>query len=350
MHPEDPVLAQYIEHADPDPAPAGPSSGDVDYFDSYADAGVHRVMLADHVRTDAYRAALEKLITPETVVLDVGAGSGILSCFAARAGARRVHAVEASPMAEIAERIAIANGYGDRIVVHRVWAEALSLPDPVDLIVSEWMGYFALAELMWESVLVARDKHLSTQGLIIPGTVHLDIATVSDGLIHRHHGLGMWSDRLYGLDFTPMYEHELRDLLQTSPGIGAASLSSNSGRVASLDCEYGDGDSFWFDGTTTLKIEKTGTVHGLAGWFDAELAPGVTLTTAPHAPRTHWRQAFFPLPPFEAEAGDELEVRMRAKPRENGDSRLPLYFVDAEFRSKGRAPVSFYHRYYASFE
>lgn len=348
MQSDDPVLAQFIEHGDP--GPQGPSSADHDYFDSYADAGVHRVMLADHVRTDAYRRALESLITPETVVLDVGAGSGVLSCFAAKAGARHVHAVEASPMAEIAERIAIANGCGDRITVHRVWAESLSLADPVDLLVSEWMGYFALAECMWESVLVARDKHLSQNGQIIPSMVHLDIAVVSDGLLDRHHGLGMWRQRLYGLDYTPMYEHELRDLLQTSPGVGAASLSSSTGRIASLDCEYGEGDSFWFDGTTTLKITKSGMVHGLAGWFDAELAPGVLLSTAPHAPKTHWRQAFFPLPAFMAEAGDELEVRMRAKPREGGDSRLPLYFVDAEFRSKGREPVGMYHRYYASFE
>src|SRR5437764_13983625 len=50
--------------------------------------------LADEQRTLAFKAAIEAAVKPGNVVLDVGTGSGVMSMFAARAGARRVYAVE----------------------------------------------------------------------------------------------------------------------------------------------------------------------------------------------------------------------------------------------------------------
>ena len=83
----------------------------------YAEFEVHRTMIRDRVRTEAFRRAIDSVVRPGDVVLDVGAGSGILSVFAARAGAARVYAVERTTIAVLAQELAAANGVADIVEV-----------------------------------------------------------------------------------------------------------------------------------------------------------------------------------------------------------------------------------------
>ena len=76
-------------------------------------------MICDRVRTGAFRRAIDSVVRPGDVVLDVGAGSGILSVFAARAGAARVYAVERTSAAVLAQELAAANGVAEIVqVIH----------------------------------------------------------------------------------------------------------------------------------------------------------------------------------------------------------------------------------------
>ena len=71
----------------------------------------------------------------------MGTGTGILSFFAVQAGARKVYAVEASGAAEIARLLIHANGYSDRIEVINGKIEEIQLPEKVDIIISEPIGF-----------------------------------------------------------------------------------------------------------------------------------------------------------------------------------------------------------------
>ena len=60
----------------------------------YQRLAMHRLMLRDRVRNETFREGIGAAVTPGNVVLDVGAGTGILSLFCIQAGAQRVYAVE----------------------------------------------------------------------------------------------------------------------------------------------------------------------------------------------------------------------------------------------------------------
>jgi predicted RNA methylase len=106
----------------------------------YAEIEVHRTMLCDRVRTEAFRRAIDSVVRPGDVVLDVGAGTGILSLFAARAGAERVYAVERTTVAVLAQELAAANGVAEVVQVIHGDLRDIDLPERVDVIVSEWLG------------------------------------------------------------------------------------------------------------------------------------------------------------------------------------------------------------------
>ncbi|TYG83648.1 hypothetical protein ES288_D01G185300v1 [Gossypium darwinii] len=124
---------------------------------------VFQEMLKDVVRTKTYQNVIyrNKFLFQNKVVLDVGAGTGILSLFCAKAGAAHVYDVECSHMADMAKQIVETNGLPDVVTVLKGKIEEIELPvAKVDIIISEWMGYFLLFENMLNTVLYARDKWL----------------------------------------------------------------------------------------------------------------------------------------------------------------------------------------------
>lgn len=134
---------------------------------------IHREMLQDKTRTGSYKKAIMDHADEcfkDKVVLDVGCGTGILSFFAAQAGAKRVYAVDASDIVHTAAQVVETNGMGDVIKVVRGTVEDVELPGldevggGVDVIVSEWMGYLLIYESMLRSVIIARDRFLKPDG------------------------------------------------------------------------------------------------------------------------------------------------------------------------------------------
>ncbi|KAH9762827.1 protein arginine N-methyltransferase 1.1 [Citrus sinensis] len=173
------------------------------YFDSYSHFGIHEEMLKDVVRTKSYQNVIyqNKFLFKDKVVLDVGAGTGILSLFCAKAGAAHVYAVECSQMANMAKQIVEANGFSNVITVLKGKIEEIELPvTKVDIIISEWMGYFLLFENMLNTVLYARDKWLVDDGIVLPDKASLYLTAIEDAE-YKDDKIEFWNN-VYGFDMS----------------------------------------------------------------------------------------------------------------------------------------------------
>ena len=145
-------------------------------------------------------------------MLDIGCGTGILSMFAARAGAKHVYAIENAEIALFAREIIKRNGFEDKITVIKGKMEEITMPVPkVDIIISEWMGYFLLYESMLDSVLWARDKYLVKGGKMLPDKIHMYIAAVEDGEFKKKKS-SFWND-VYGVDMSCLAPTVMREPL-----------------------------------------------------------------------------------------------------------------------------------------
>lgn len=172
----------------------GSSNGPVDkgadfanYFCTYAFLYHQKEMLSDRVRMDAYYNAVfqNKHHFQGKAVLDVGTGSGILAIWSAQAGARKVYAVEATKMSEHARTLVQANNLQDIVEVIEGSMEEVVLPEKVDVIISEWMGYFLLRESMFDSVICARDRWLKPSGVMYPSHARMWVGPIRSGLVDQ---------------------------------------------------------------------------------------------------------------------------------------------------------------------
>ena len=269
----------------------------------YAQLPNQQHMLEDTIRTATYQSSvINNLIDfMGKVVLDVGAGSGILSFFAVQAGARKIYAVEATSMAEHASMLVAANGLADRIQVIRAKVEDLELPEKVDVIVSEPMGVFLVHERMLESYLLARSRWLKPGGKMFPSTAKIFLAPFSDSYLHTT-TLGkarFWEQKsFFGVDLSKLAS-TAREHHFSSPVVGPVDPNSLMAKPAEHVVDFNTvtpDELTRFDIRFNFIATSTGIVHGLAGWFNVSFDGTVLqecLTTSPDGQGTHWHQIRF---------------------------------------------------------
>jgi SAM-dependent methyltransferase len=282
---------------------------DTYYFERYGDLELQRRMVADRARTSAFAQAIREVVRPGDVVLDVGCGTGVLAMLAARAGARRVVAIDQSGIVQSAANLVKHNDLADRVEVLRGPVAELELDAPVDLLVSEWLGNFALVEDMWADVAAVRDRVLAPDGRMLPESVDLYLAPVDDAVGYFGDGPGFWRSTVEDLDFSPLEELELRQGRAVQARIDASALLASEARVASVDARRDGPDAGQGSGDLELICLRDGQLVGFVGWFEAQLSPSVRLSTGPRALETHWSQTFLPFPPRLVRAGEVLRLR-----------------------------------------
>nr|QEG03106.1 arginine N-methyltransferase PRMT10 isoform X1 [Cymbidium ensifolium] len=319
------------------------------YFCTYGFIYHQKEMLSDRVRMDAYYNAIfnNKHHFSGKVVLDVGTGSGILAIWSAQAGARKVYAVEATKMAEHAKALVHANNVEDIVHVIEGSMEEVNLPEKVDVIISEWMGYFLLRESMFDSVICARDRWLKPSGVMYPSHARMWVAPVRSALgdqkINDYEtAMSDWysfvndTEASYGVNMnvlTKAYreEHE-KYYLKTSlwNSLHPSQIIGTPAVIRELDCLTATVDEIsnvFANFLLPINVDRT-RLSAFAGWFDVHFRGNlqnpveqeVELTTAPRIDcSTHWGQQVFLIhPPLRVDEGDRLVVTFSmSRSREN---------------------------------
>lgn len=252
---------------------------------------VHREMLADNVRIEAYDKAIRNVVRPGKTVVDVGTGTGILAILCARAGARRVYAIECRPIIDLAKEIARANGFEHKIMFLRGDSRHLTIPEKVDVVVSEVIGHTVLEENMLDTILDARVRFLKERGTMIPESARVMFAPTSNYSTARD--MNFWKRKLSGISLKPGWNRVVNTVYVSH--IKPKNLLSE-GRVLRL-IDFKKNVHTDLKGKMNFKIKHHGTFHGFAAWFEALLSKKgqVHVRTSPFDPPTHWKCAFFPV-------------------------------------------------------
>jgi precorrin-6B methylase 2 len=282
----------------------------------WADPVEHARMLHDVRRTRDYIAALCQAVGPDDVVLDIGTGSGVLAIAAVRAGARHVYAVEASDIADVAERVFAANGVQERVTLIRGWSREIELPEPADLMVAELIGNEPFEEEILETTLDARRRLLKPGARLIPHTLELmarPLAVPEAEARQRTIGrqaIERWR-RLYGIEFGP-----LLDAARAGPVNNPTEAEVLAGwppvgpPVTLAAVELGHYERPTVDACAELAVAPTALVNAVAVTFRAHLYGDVVHTVDPWTwPSSSWASSVWVLPDsVRVGAGDRLEV------------------------------------------
>jgi type II protein arginine methyltransferase len=255
----------------------------------------HFEMLHDEDRFRCYDRAITQVVSHDSLVLDIGTGSGLLAMMAAGVGADTVVACEAQPfIAEVADQIIRTAGYSHVVTVVPKWSTAVrvpaDLPRRADVLVTETVDCGLLGEGILTTIAHARRHLLTKDARIVPGSARVLAALVESASLYRKNNIG----ELYGFDLSAFNALATMEYFDSR-------LTKHEHRMLSEPIEVFRFD-FYRDGPEPASTDfviipiATGTCHAVVFWFELELVPGVELSNSPEDPNTHWKQAVQCLP------------------------------------------------------
>lgn len=305
-------------------------------------------MMQDFVRTATYQRAILANASDfkDKVVLDVGAGSGILSFFAAQAGAKRVYAVEASSMARHADLLVQSNNHAGIIKVIAGKIEDIELPEPVDVIISEPMGYMLINERMLETFLYAKkwSRSVDQSALMFPSKGDLHVAPFTDAQLYQEQSskANFWYAKdFHGVDLRALHSAATDEYFK-QPVVDTFDIRILMAKSIkhSIDFQtFKESDLHCIAIPLEFIANQAAQLHGLAFWFDVAFIGStqtVWLSTSPAQPLTHWYQVRCLLStPLLVEKGQQINGTcvLRANNRQSYDVDIEVFIKETGARS-----------------
>jgi SAM-dependent methyltransferase len=240
---------------------------------SYLDE--HLGYVADSLRLAQFQAAIAKVVRADDRVADVGCGTGILGLMCLQAGAAQVYAIDSTAMIGVAQESLVRAGWSDRALFIRGKAHQVDLPDQVDVVICDQVGYFGFDYGIVQTLNDARRRFLKPGGTLIPARVRLQLGAV-ESMACKVLADGWRSEAV------PSEFHWLRDRAVNTRHSVQLQKDALLGAPAELGAiDFREDNPDFFSWTVELRIERDGVLHGLAGWFECELAEDVWMTNSP---------------------------------------------------------------------
>jgi protein arginine N-methyltransferase 1 len=270
----------------------------------------HRQYLSDEARLSAFRQAIREVVKPGDVVVDLGSGTGIMGLLACQAGAKRVYSIEETGIIQLARELAQANGFENQVCFIKDLSTRATLPEPVDVVVADQIGRFGFDAGIFEYFSDARKRFLKPQGRTIPSRIDLEISPVEHQEMWNQ--IEFWNESPGGLRFHPARA------LAANTGYpvkySPEQLLGNPCVLAALDPSRTPASIFGLQASVT--VERAGTLHGIGGWFSAQLSEHVTLSNSPLVKeRINRHNVFFPIDrPVPVTKGDRIQTKINILP------------------------------------
>jgi protein arginine N-methyltransferase 1 len=275
---------------------------------SYSVLG-YGAMIADRARMEGYAAALRATVRPGSVVLDIGTGTGMMALLACRLGARRVYALEPSQAIHLARGVARDSGMEDRIEFIQALSTEVSLPERADVVVSDLRSVLPPFQSHVAAIADVRERLLAPGGVLVPRADVLRAAPVEAPETYAE-VVDVWTAQGRGFDFGAV--RRVAENTWYKAHLQPSQLLAPAQTWAVMDYTRIVDPSL--RGALAWTAEREGTAHGLAMWFDAELAEGIGFTSGPHGPPTLYGCGFFPFPrPVPLRPGDQVGVEVDAR-------------------------------------
>jgi hypothetical protein len=274
----------------------------------------YRDLLQDTARIEAYRRAILDVVRKDDIVVEIGTGIGTYAHFAARAGAKKVFAIEQSPIIHLARDIARENGLADRIEFISGHSADIILADKADVLIIEEFESFFFTQMLCNVMARAKGQLLKPDATSIPTAVSLFLAPIDSPDLYDSVAFAGQSGSDDGLGINWAKANEMAMNSHHVKEVSNSSLLAPGQVVRQMNLMQECDDSFV---SQSSFISKGGTVRGLAGWFELALSDDVTLSTAPDRPQTCWAQSYFPIEdPIPTSQGESIKVtfkHLRAK-------------------------------------
>ncbi len=281
------------------------------YSDNYSLTSYGQ-MIEDAARFTPWREALRRHVTPDSVVLDLGCGPGVLSFLACQFGARKVYAVEPDHSIEVAKRCAAAIPGAERIEWIRGLSTEIDLPEPADIVVGDLHGSLPFYTSNIASLDDARRRHLRAGGVLLPSRDTL-YAVPASAPWEIEAIDAPWRSNALGLDLSSALpwlvnrwwrargkETEPERLLAEPQHWGTVDYRGEECRGLDRNLEW--------------TVTRAGRIDGLYVWFDGEIDDGLGFSNSPLAPELVYGRSFFPLErPVDVQVGDRMRTRLTVR-------------------------------------
>lgn len=276
----------------------------------------HLKMLADHERNNAFEKAIKKAINTDSVVLDIGTGSGLLSMMAAKYGAKQVFSCETSPhIAEVAERIIEKNGFKKKVKVFNLKSTQLTereLTEKPNLIVAEIFDAGLIGEMAIPSFRHALKELCVDNCQVIPAK-----AQVMGRLLHLPSSASVNPMKsISGFDLSAFDQFRVpKEYISEDLKLSFHKFLSDEFNMVDFDfMNLGDPIPENSFKSKSLRIEasEAGELHGVAFWFNLWLDDETELSSRPDRLNNHWGQALFFFEQHrEVKKGEMVALNMR---------------------------------------